>query len=64
MDYIDSNYVIRNNNHILKFFEEVRKLEERYEDLAENTDNPRFKIIPPNVIKCEYLSNGVWTKSN
>ena len=64
MDYIDSHYVIRNHNHIEKFFEEVRSLEVRYEALVENPNDPNFKMIPLSAISCEYLSNGEWTKSS
>lgn len=64
MDYIDSHYVLRNHEHISNFFREVVQLQERYEALAENPDDPKFKAISTNVIKCEYFSNGEWTSSN
>jgi hypothetical protein len=64
MDYISSTYMMRDHNHIEKFFQEILELKERYEDLYEDPENPQIKKIPRSVIKCEYLSNGNWVKSN
>jgi hypothetical protein len=64
MDYIDSHYVMRDHNHIEKFFQGVMELKERYEALADNPENLQIRKIPLGTFRCEYLSNGNWVKSN
>jgi len=64
MDYISSDYMIRDFLHITKFFEEIPEIQERYEGLVNDEDDPRFKIVPSKVLFCEYYSNGEWIKSN
>ena len=64
MEYIDSYYINRDHTHITKFFEDIRELQERYEALIFNPDDSNYKVIPSSVIRCEYLSNGEWTRSN
>lgn len=64
MDYTDSNYMMRDHLHIEKFFKEVLELKEQYEELYEQFPEPTIEKIPFGVIKCEYLSNGKWVKSN
>jgi hypothetical protein len=64
MDYIDSSYIDRNHKHKEKFFREVKLLEERYNALVNDPENPNYSIIPKSVLKCEYLIDGEWQKSN
>jgi hypothetical protein len=64
MDYISSNYMERNYIHIMEFFKEIPEIQQRFEGLVNDSEDPRFKSVPSKVLYCEYYSNGEWVKSN